>query len=315
MTQAKAKPIVKWAGGKGQLLSQFSNYYPTELRTNKINKYAEPFMGGGAVFFEVMQTYRIQSAYISDVNKDLVLTYWVVQQKPQDLLHKLYEYQKIYENTSVEKRNDLFLLVREEFNQKRFTTQYQTLSDDWIIRAAQLIFLNKTCFNGLFRLNSKGGFNVPFGKYPKPTILDEQNIWAASRILQRTEIQIANYDACFDHITDNTFVYFDPPYRPISKTASFNTYASGGFSEQDQIKLAHFFRKINTEKQAKLMLSNSDPKNENPEDNFFENIFNDFPIYRVSASRAINSNAEKRGAINEIVVTNYQPTPANNILF
>lgn len=307
--KVKARPFIKWVGGKGQLLNQFEDYYPSDLRNRKLKKYSEPFLGGGAVFFEVMQRFNVESAYVSDVNKDLVLAYWVVQQKPEQLIYFLDKYQKQYDSTPIEERNDLFLSVRAKFNDHRFEVNYKKLSDNWIERAAQLIFLNKTCFNGLFRLNSTGGFNVPFGKYPKPTILDEPNIWAVSKVLQRAEIRIAAYHECYDKVDNQSFVYFDPPYRPLSKTSSFTTYSGSEFGDKDQIQLATFFRKLDSERGAKLMLSNSDPKNENPNDDFFENIFNDYKFYRVSANRAINCNGEKRGAIKEIVITNYQYEP------
>ena len=305
MTKVKAKPFLKWAGGKGQLLPQFEDFYPKELRGRRVEKYVEPFVGGGAVFFEVAQRHGIKTAYLSDVNKDLVLTYWAVQQKPDDLLDFLQQYQKEYDLTSPEKRTELFLAMRSHFNQQRFEINYKKWSDNWMPRAAQLIFLNKTCFNGLFRLNSKGEFNVPFGKYPNPSILDERNIRAASAVLQMAEIRIANYEQSFDEITSNSFVYLDPPYRPISSTASFTTYSGSGFTDNDQRKLAAFFRKIDVEKQARLMLSNSDPKNENPNDDFFEKTYSGYYLNRVSASRSINCNGEKRGAIRELVITNY----------
>lgn len=318
MTKIIAKPFLKWAGGKGQLLAQFENFYPRELRKREIEKYAEPFLGGGAVFFEVMQRFGVKNAYLSDVNKDLVLTYWVVQRKPDALLDFLEQYQKEFDSTPPEQRNDLFLAVRSHFNQNRFEINYKKSArpgqsdgwaDNWVPRAAQLIFLNKTCFNGLFRLNSKGEFNVPFGKYPNPTILDERNIMAASQVLQNAEIRIASYDQSFSEITSKTFAYFDPPYRPLNKTASFTTYTGDGFTDKDQAALASFFQKLDMEKRAKLMLSNSDPKNENPSDDFFEKTFAIYNLHRVSANRAINSNGDKRGAIYELVITNYQHEP------
>ncbi len=313
MSNNKAKPFLKWAGGKKQLLQQFENYYPCDLRQGKIERYVEPFIGGGAVFFEVMQNYNVKSAYISDINKDLILAYQVVQQKPDALLEFLAQYQHDYDNTAEQNRNDLFLSVRSHFNGQRFEINYQHLADNWIPRAAQLIFLNKTCFNGLFRLNSKGQFNVPFGKYEHPTILDECNIFAVSKVLQNVEIRISPYEGCIDQAHEKTFVYFDPPYRPISKTASFTTYSGFEFTESQQIKLAHFFKKLDVEKQAKLMLSNSDPKNENAADNFFERLYNDYRINRVDAIRAINSDGEKRGKLKELIITNYLTN--TNMLF
>jgi DNA adenine methylase len=308
-TVNKAKPFLKWAGGKNQLLEQFENYYPTELRKGKIEKYVEPFIGGGAVFFEIMQKYNIRSSYISDVNKNLILTYRVIQQHPDILLELLEQYQKEYDSTTEEKRANLFLSMRKHFNAQQFEINYSKFSDNWIRRAALLIFLNKTCFNGLFRLNSKGEFNVPFGKYKKPTILDSCNIMSVSRILQNTEILISDYQNCFDSADEKTFIYFDPPYRPITKTASFTNYTGFEFTDKDQVKLAHFFKKLDNEKHSRLMLSNSDPKNENPDDCFFETIYNGYRLHRVHASRMINCNAAKRGRINELVITNYEYEP------
>jgi len=302
----KAKPFLKWAGGKKQLLSQFEQYYPPDIRNGKIEKYIEPFIGGGAVFFEIMKKFNIRYAYISDINKDLMLTYQVIQQQPYRLSEFLEQFQQQYDNTHEEDRKNLFLSVRKQYNSGRFEIDYEKFSDNRIHRAAQLIFLNKTCFNGLFRLNSKGEFNVPFGKYKKPTISDQDNILSVSEVLQKTDIRISGYDSCFDMADEKTFVYLDPPYRPISKTASFTNYSGFGFSEQEQINLSYFFKKLDKEKRPRLMLSNSDPKNKNPDDNFFEEIYNGYNMYRLCANRMINCQADKRGQINELLITNYK---------
>ena len=296
----RAKPFLKWAGGKGQLLSQFEQLYPRDLQTRKITNYVEPFIGGGAVFFDLMQRFNFKTAYISDINADLITTYQVVQNKVDDLINCLKAYQNNYAQLNEDKRLELFLQIREVFNQR----QLGNLSPVEI--ATQLIFLNKTCFNGLFRLNSKGGFNVPFGRYTNPAILQETNLRLASKVLQNVEIKAANYDACFDKVNNDTLIYLDPPYRPLSKTASFTSYAGNEFGDKEQKQLAAFFKRLHKEKNAKVMLSNSDPKNENILDDFFENIYEGFDIHRVQASRAINSNGDKRGEINEIFVTNYQ---------
>ncbi len=309
INMVKAKPFIKWVGGKSQLLEQFENFYPNELRKGIIKNYVEPFLGGGALFFALSQHYNIERAYLSDLNKDLILTYQVIQQRPNDLLDFLEQYQKDYDQTEQEKRKDLFLAIRHHFNLHRFEINYKKLSDNWIPRAAQFIFLNKTCFNGLFRLNSKGEFNVPYGKYKTAMIFDEPNILAVSKLLQRADIQQAHYTSCFDKASETTFVYLDPPYRPISQTASFTTYTGAEFDDTEQLQLAQFFRKLDQEKGAKLMLSNSDPKNENPNDDFFEKAYSGYNIFRVSASRAVNCNGEKRGKINEILITNYQYEP------
>lgn len=309
LTANKAKPFLKWAGGKNQLLGQFENYYPSELRKGKIERYIEPFIGGGAVFFEIMQKYNIRCSYISDVNKDLILTYQVIQQKPDRLLEFLEHYQKEYNHTAEEKRSALFFSMRQHFNAQQFEINYKGFSENWIPRAAQLIFLNKTCFNGLFRLNAKGEFNVPFGNYKKPTIVDYCNILLVSKILQNTEILIADYKHCFERVDEKTFIYFDPPYRPISKTANFTNYTGVMFTEREQVELADFFKILDSKKHAKLMLSNSDPKNENPSDDFFEKIYNGYNLYRIYANRMINCNADKRGQIKELVITNYEYEP------
>ncbi len=296
----RAKPFLKWAGGKNQLLTQFEQLYPRGLHNRKITNYVEPFIGGGAVFFDLMQRFNFKNAYISDINVDLILTYQVVQNKVEQLISSLKEYQNNYNQLNEEKRLELFLNIREQFNQRK------VLNKPSVEIATQLIFLNKTCFNGLFRLNSKGGFNVPFGKYANPAILQEANLRLVSNVLQNVEIKAANYDACFDKVDSNTLVYFDPPYRPLSKTANFTSYAGNEFGDKEQKQLATFFQRLHKEKNAKVMLSNSDPKNENINDDFFENIYSNFDIHRVKANRAINSNAEKRGEINEIIITNYK---------
>jgi DNA adenine methylase len=305
----KAKPFIKWVGGKSQLLDQFDNYYPNELRNGTIKSYVEPFLGGGALFFALSQRFKIENIYLSDLNKDLVLTYTVVQQRPNDLLDLLEKYQKDYDQTPQEKRNDLFLAVRKHFNSQRFEINYKKIADNWILRAAQFIFLNKTCFNGLFRLNSKGEFNVPYGKYNKAMIFDPYNILAVSNTLKNAQIAYANYAMCAEYVHENSFVYFDPPYRPISQTASFTTYTGFEFKDKEQLKLAQFFQLLDKQKGAKLMLSNSDPTTHNPNDDFFQKAYSGYNIFKVSAHRAVNSDGKKRGKISELLITNYQYEP------
>lgn len=301
--KSKAKPFLKWAGGKSQLLPKLDNLYPHSLRMGQIDNYIEPFIGGGAVFFDLMQRFHFKKAYISDINHDLILTYKIVQNEVGQLIDCLKEFQNNYERLNEEGRLELFLKIRTQFNYEKVNHNYDNLC---VERAAQLIFLNKTCFNGLFRVNSKGGFNVPFGKYPTPPIVNELNLKAASQVLQKVEIKAANYEACLDKVDEKTLVYFDPPYRPLSKTSSFNAYSNSEFGDREQKRLAQFFKILHNEKKAKIMLSNSDPKNENENDNFFDDLFSDFNIHRIAASRAINSNGQKRGLINEILITNYK---------
>lgn len=301
----QAKPFLKWAGGKGQLLPQLEQYFPRELHSKYLQTYVEPFLGGGAVFFAIGQRFQFKNIYLSDINKDLVLAYQVIQQKPKELIQLLAQYQQLYDQTPYENRADLFIQKRQFFNEINVDVDYKCLNASSIERVAHLIFLNKTCFNGLFRLNSKGAFNVPFGKYKTAAICDEANIWAVSRALQTAQISHADYSEAAAYIDEQTFVYLDPPYRPISSTASFTTYAGAEFTDTHQLKLAAFFKKMDTERHAKLMLSNSDPANENSNDLFFENAYAGYNIARVSASRAINSDASKRGKITELLITNY----------
>ncbi len=301
----KAKPFLKWAGGKSQLLAQIEARFPMDWQ-QKIDTYIEPFVGAGALFFEMIEKKNIKHAYISDVNADLILTYKVIQQYPEKLATYLTAYQQEYDKTPQSDRNALFLSVRKAFNETRNEIKTPIFAENWAIRAAQLIFLNKTCFNGLFRLNSKGEFNVPYGEYKTAQIANIANIWAVSQVLANTEIRCADYTACFEAIHERAFVYFDPPYRPLSKTASFTNYAGAEFTDKNQIELAHFFARISKETGAKAMLSNSDPQNINTEDIFFEKIFADYHIHKVSANRAINSKGDKRGSIKELLITNYE---------
>lgn len=299
-----ARPFLKWAGGKGQLLTKFQELYPKQLVDKKIQTFYEPFLGSGAVFFDIAQNYDIESAFLYDINEELILTYQVVQKDVPKLLDFLYRYQRDYIKLDKSKRLEYFYSQRTNYNLQRFNIDYNKYSDLWLPRAAQLIFLNRTCFNGLYRVNSKGEFNSPAGDYDNPTICDENNLLAVSKVLQIAEIKKADFKEIINDLKSKSFVYFDPPYRPISKTASFKAYSKHNFADNEQIQLAHLYKRLDYEG-VKVMLSNSDPKNNNPNDNFFDDIYNGYNIYRVPAKRMINSDASKRGLINEIVVTNY----------
>ncbi len=301
---AKAKPFLKWAGGKTQLLSQFQKLYPKELFASEITTFHEPFLGSGAVFFDIAQQFQLDSAYLYDINEDLILVYRVVQQDVEKLLHYLYRHERDYLKLNSEKRQQYFYEQRTSFNLQRVGMDYEKYSEKWILRAAQIIFLNRTCFNGLYRVNSKGDFNTPSGKYVNPTICDEENLNAANKLLSIAEIKKADFKELGTHINSKSFVYFDPPYRPISKTSSFKAYSNHNFDDKQQQDLAKVFIQLNTQG-AKLMLSNSDPKNHEPDDNFFDDLYSDFMIQRIQAKRMINSNAAKRGAVSELVITNY----------
>lgn len=299
-----ARPFLKWAGGKGQLLPAFNELYPSALKAHQIKQYHEPFLGSGAVFFDVMQQYKIRSAYLYDVNEELVLTYRVIQQNVADLLEFLYRFQETYRPLGKQKREAYFYEMRTAFNLQRFHIDYNNFHDNWISRAAQLIFLNKTCFNGLFRVNSKGEFNTPVGEYANPVICDESNLLAVSALLDKAVIKKADFAAVAKKADPSSFIYFDPPYRPISKTAHFKAYHKNDFDDKEQLRLSEVFRQLD-KKGIKLMLSNSDPKNNNPKDDFFDKMYQGFNIMRVPAKRIINADASKRGKINELVITNY----------
>ena len=299
-----AKPFLKWAGGKGQLLDKFVEFYPSELKNGNITNYYEPFIGGGAVFFEVAQQYNIQSAYLYDINEELILTWRVIQQDVLKLIEILDSFQKQYEKLDDEKQSEFYYEVRADFNRNLGRINYSKYSEHWILRAAQIIFMNRTCFNGLFRLNQKGEFNVPAGRYKNPRILDEQNLMKVSKLLEIAEIKNAGFEAVEHDLVENSFVYFDPPYRPISKTSDFTAYSKLKFEDNEQRQLAELFHRLH-KKGIKQMLSNSDPKNNDPNDNFFDEIYKDYAISRIPARRMINSDASKRVAINEIIVTNY----------
>jgi len=299
-----AKPFLKWVGGKRQLLSQFNELYPIELKLKKIKNYYEPFVGGGAVFFDVAQNYEVENAFLYDINDELILAYKVIQRDVYKLIEFLHRYEKQYKKLDDEKRKEYYYELRENYNLQRFNIDYNKYSENWIPRVAQTIFLNKTCFNGLFRFNSKGGFNSPMGRYKNPKILDEQNLLNVSKLLEIATIKKADFREVKNDIKNNSFVYFDPPYRPISKTSNFTSYSKFNFQDDEQLQLAKLFYELDRQGH-KLMLSNSDPKNTNPNDDFFETIYADFNITRVDAKRSINSNGNKRNSIKEIVVTNY----------
>ncbi len=300
----KAKPFLKWAGGKAQLLEQIIEHLPPELKLGKIQRYVEPFVGGGALFFHVAQAYEIDEFYISDVNEELILVYKTIKQNVHELIPLLHSMERKYHRLTPNRQKEYFYSVRFELNENRPSINYNEYNDSWVERTAQIIFLNRTCYNGLFRVNSRGEFNVPFGKYKNPLICSEENLRSVSELLQRTEIRLGDFSDCECFVDASTFVYFDPPYRPISKTASFTSYSRYDFNDTAQLRLASFYRLLHR-KGAKLMLSNSDPKNENPKDHFFDEAYKEFRIVRVKANRMINCNAEKRGAINELLVLNY----------
>jgi len=295
-----AKPFVKWAGGKGQLLDTFKQYYPSSLIKGCIRRYIEPFVGGGAVLFETLQKYKVEEAFIFDINEDLINTYAAIKNDVDTLVEYLSGLESKYLNLDEESRKGMYYEIRNAYNSRTLKSGQPDIE-----RATQFIFLNRTCFNGLYRVNRAGHFNVPSGDYKNPTICDEDNLYAASFLLQRVHIFAGDYRECAGYVNKDSFVYFDPPYRPLNVTSSFTSYSKFDFTDEAQIQLANFFSEMN-DTGALLMLSNSDPKNEDPNDNFFDELYKNFFIHRIKAKRAINSNGSRRGLISELLVTNYE---------
>ena len=292
------KPFLKWAGGKGQLIKEIEKYYP--FKNGIVTKYAEPFVGGGAVLFDILDKYELQYVYISDTNAELINAYVIVRDDIDNLINLLSKYQSEYVPLETEERKAYYLAKRERFN---FLCSSGKQSDN-TEKAALMIFLNKTCFNGLYRVNKKGLFNVPMGSYKNPLICDERNLRAVSEKLQNVTIVCGDYKDAADFIDDKTFVYFDPPYRPLTETSSFTSYTENQFNDKDQIELAEFVNQMHA-KGAKIVVSNSDPKNVDEDDNFFDEIYSAHSIKRVEATRMINSKSEARGKIKELLISNF----------
>ena len=294
----KVKPFLKWAGGKGQLLSEIERYYP--FADKKITKYAEPFVGGGAVLFDILSKYDLKEVYISDINAELTNTYCVIRDNVDELISMLMTLQNEFVPMDTEHRKAYYLAKRAHFNDLKVNGH----KDTNIEKAALMIFLNKTCFNGLFRVNKKGLFNVPMGAYKKPMICDEVNLHTVSEKLQNVTIVCGDYRESADFIDKDTFVYFDPPYRPLTNTASFTAYTENVFHDREQIELARFVDDMHR-KGAKIVISNSDPKNSNTQDDFFDTLYSSYTIKRVVATRMINCNRQARGKIKELLICNY----------
>jgi len=293
------KPFVKWAGGKGQLLECIGEKYPVGLGES-INKYCEPFVGGGAVLFDVLSKYLLEEVYINDINAELITAYKVIKANVHSLIEILEKMQDEYHRLDEEGRKEYFYNVRDNFNENKSNTREKFK----VKKAAWFIFLNRTCFNGLYRVNRKGQFNVPIGSYKKPLICDKDNLINISHALQNVTIRCGDYRKAAEFIDSKTFVYLDPPYRPLNKSSNFTAYTEDGFDDRAQIELAEFIK--NADKcGAKIILSNSDPKNVDENDNFFDDLYAEQKIHRIYASRAINSKASQRGKISELLITNF----------
>jgi DNA adenine methylase len=266
-------PIVKWVGGKRQLMFELLKNIPQNY-----NRYFEPFIGGGALFFELQP----DNAYISDMNEELINLYQVVQNDVYDLISDLNK----HENTK-----EYFLKIRSADR----TEDYKKLSN--IERASRFVYLNRTCFNGMYRVNSQGQFNVPFGHYKNPRIVDADNLINCSKLLKRTEIKHSDFSAILEKVQKGDFVYFDPPYVPLNETSSFTSYTKDGFDMDMQFKLKEVCDELDS-MGVMFMLSNSDTE-------FVNELYSDYEIKKVFASRQINVNPDGRGKITEVLVKNY----------
>lgn len=292
-----AKPFLKWAGGKTQLIQEIQSSLPIQIKSDKFT-YIEPFVGSGAILFWMLNEFpNLEKAVINDVNTDLINTYRTIASKPNELISVLNTLQNEYHSlvNDQEKKKEYYYDKRKLFNKRELEQSGQ---------AALFIFLNRTCFNGLYRVNRKNEFNVPMGSYKQPTICNSENLLAVHNALQKVEILCGDFEETLNHTSANSFFYFDPPYKPLSETSSFNSYAKDEFNDLEQIRLRDFCQKLE-DLDHNWMLSNSDVKGKNPDDNFFDDLYANFFIERVEAKRSINANPSKRGKLNELLITNY----------
>jgi len=293
----RAKPFIKWAGGKAQLLNEIDKVMPDHIKQSEFT-YIEPFVGGGAVLFWILQKYpNIRQAIINDINTDLTNTYLTIKDNVEELITILSIWEKEYHSlaSKQEEKKEYYYSKRALFNTRKSDRTTQT---------SLFIFLNRTCFNGLYRVNRKNEFNVPIGSYKTPMICNEENLQAVSKLLQKVTILNGDFENTLEFVENNTLFYFDPPYKPLSETSSFNSYAKDEFNDNEQIRLAKFCEKIDL-LSHQWVLSNSDVKGKNPNDNFFDELYSKFNINRVFARRNINSNPNKRGELTELLITNY----------
>ncbi|MGV9172921.1 MAG: DNA adenine methylase [Promethearchaeia archaeon] len=269
------RPFLKWAGGKRQLIPQMDQYFPQEF-----DRYIEPFVGGGAIFFYLLP----ERAILNDINSDLINCYRIIKEEVIPLMQSL----KGHKNDE-----DYYYALRKVDRTEKYA--------EWsaVQKASRIIYLNRCCYNGLYRVNSKGQFNVPFGRYKNPTFCDQENLIAIHKALQNTKLLNKSFEFVNEIAQKGDFIYFDPPYHPISESSSFTSYTKNDFEKKDQRKLAEIYKELNN-RGCKLMLSNSFCQ-------LILNLYSEFNIKKIKATRAINSDASKRGAINEVLVLNYSP--------
>lgn len=298
MTTQTAKPFLKWAGGKTQLLPDISERIP--FSNDESFTYIEPFLGSGAVLFWILNHYpNLKNVVANDINNDLINSYKTVKKDVHTLIKVLKRYEREYHALSNDdaRKKEYYYNKRATFNSRK---------SDRTIQTALFIFLNKTCFNGLYRVNKKNQFNVPIGSYKKPTICDEDNLVAASKLLQKVTFLCGDFEETLKHAERCSLFYLDPPYKPISQTSSFNSYAEYEFNDSEQVRLKAFCDKL-SRSGHKWILSNSDVRASNPDDNFFDELFSAYQIERVNARRSINSKANRRGNLPELLIANMEP--------
>jgi DNA adenine methylase len=304
MITKTAKPFVKWVGGKTQLLPHLTKIVDTIYPNKQIDSYVEPFIGGGALFFWLCTHKHVKSAIISDVNEDLILTYRVVQQFTKKLINQLALLEQQYVAVNDEQREVMYYEIRKQYNLEKTQINYEKLVTNLSVnRASKFIFLNKTCFNGLYRQNSKGQFNVPFGRYKTPKICDADNLINCAAVLKNVNILCGDFKSTEKYVVKNSLVYLDPPYKPITKTASFTKYHKDDFGDNDQIRLADYYKRIDG-LGAKIILSNSDPMSVNSNNSFFDDLYSSFDISRVNVSRAVSAAASSRKVVKELIIKN-----------
>jgi len=295
-----AQPFLKWAGGKRQLMKEIELRLPENLES--FNTYIEPFIGGGAVLFHLLKKYDFENVHISDLNPELILCYEMLKLDAKSVIKNLDKLIEAYPE-EIDDRKEVYYKIRTDWNEDVGNIDSLSKSKK-IKRVSQMLFLNRTCFNGLFRVNRKGEFNVPIGNYKKPSFPKAENLLEVQKALENVTIHLSSFENCESWVDKSTFIYFDPPYRPLSDTSHFVSYSKGEFDDEAQKQLAHTFRSLDKQN-VKLLLSNSDPKNTVVDDEFFDELYSGFNIQRVSANRAINSNPDRRGIITELLISNY----------
>ena len=290
------KPFLKWAGGKGKIIPEIIKVLPKKFEDRKIT-YVEPFLGGGAVFFGLSQHYNnFERVIISDINSDLINSYVMVRDNLPQLIKILEDLQKEYHSIlDLEKKAEYYYSKRNLYNSRNTNN---------INQAALFIFLNRTCFNGLYRVNKKNEFNVPIGSYTKPEICNKDNLLNVSKALAKVEIFSTDYENTYKMLeNEKAFFYIDPPYKPISKTSQFNAYSNVNFDDHEQIRLKKFCDKLN-ERNHLWILSNSDMSEHEKHHSFFDDLYSNYQIDCVNAKRYINSDAKKRGDLKELLIIN-----------